>query len=57
MRELRGHITGYAVPTFVVDLPNGGGKTPLVPDYLLGREGSDLLFTSYDGNTYRYPDP
>ena len=57
VRGLRGHITGYAVPTFVVDLPDGGGKTPLVPDYFLGREGDELLFVSYDGNTYRYPDP
>jgi lysine 2,3-aminomutase len=56
MRGLRGHITGYAVPTFVIDLPSGGGKIPLVPDYSVGREGSDLLLTSYNGKTYRYPD-
>jgi lysine 2,3-aminomutase len=56
IRGLRGHTTGYAVPTFVVDAPNGGGKIPISPDYVLGYEGGDLLLRSYDGGTYRYPD-
>jgi lysine 2,3-aminomutase len=57
IRGLRGHTTGYAVPTFVVDAPNGGGKIPVAPDYLAGYNGDDLLLNSYDGGTYRYPDP
>ncbi|MGB5352914.1 MAG: KamA family radical SAM protein [Woeseia sp.] len=57
IRGLRGHTTGYAVPTFVVDAPNGGGKIPVAPDYLAGYSGDDLLLNSYDGGTYRYPDP
>jgi lysine 2,3-aminomutase len=56
IRGLRGHTTGYAVPTFVVDAPNGGGKIPLAPDYVVGYDGGDLLLKSYDGGTYRYPD-
>jgi lysine 2,3-aminomutase len=56
IRGLRGHTTGYAVPTFVVDAPNGGGKIPLSPDYVAGYENGDLLLNSYDGGTYRYPD-
>jgi lysine 2,3-aminomutase len=56
IRGLRGHTTGYAVPTFVVDAPDGGGKIPLSPDYVVGYEGDDLLLKSYDGGTYRYPD-
>jgi lysine 2,3-aminomutase len=56
IRGLRGHTTGYAVPTFVVDAPNGGGKIPISPDYVVGYENGDLLLRSYDGNTYRYPD-
>ncbi|MCJ7591814.1 MAG: KamA family radical SAM protein [Woeseiaceae bacterium] len=56
IRGLRGHTTGYAVPTFVVDAPNGGGKIPIAPDYVAGYEGDDLLLQSYDGGTYRYPD-
>jgi lysine 2,3-aminomutase len=57
IRGLRGHTTGYAVPTFVVDAPKGGGKIPISPDYVAGYEGGDLLLSSYDGGTYRYPDP
>ena len=40
---LRGHTTGYAVPTYVIDAPGGGGKIPLQPNYVVGREGDDLL--------------
>jgi lysine 2,3-aminomutase len=54
---LRGFTTGYANPTFVVDAPGGGGKIPLLPDYVVGRDGDDLLLTNFEGNVYRYPDP
>ncbi|MCA9186663.1 MAG: KamA family radical SAM protein, partial [Planctomycetales bacterium] len=54
---LRGHTTGYAVPTYVIDAPGGGGKIPLQPDYVAGRDGDFLLIRNYEGNTYRYPDP
>ncbi len=57
IRGLRGHTTGYAVPHFVVDAPGGGGKIPLLPDYVLGRDRDDLLLTNFEGNAYRYPDP
>ncbi|MEO8884098.1 MAG: KamA family radical SAM protein [Devosia sp.] len=57
IRGLRGHTTGYAVPQFVVDAPGGGGKIPLLPDYVIGRDGDDLLLTNFEGGTYRYPDP
>jgi lysine 2,3-aminomutase len=56
IRGLRGHTTGYAVPTFVVDAPAGGGKIPLAPDYAVRYEDDDLLLSSYDGGVYRYPD-
>ena len=56
VRSLRGHTTGYAVPTFVVDAPAGGGKIPIAPDYVAGFEAGDLLLRSFDGDTYRYPD-
>ncbi|MCB1741599.1 MAG: KamA family radical SAM protein [Gammaproteobacteria bacterium] len=54
---LRGHTTGYAVPTFVIDAPGGGGKVPLLPQYVLGREGDDLLIRNFEHKVYRYPDP
>ncbi len=57
IRQLRGHTTGYAVPQFVVDAPGGGGKIPILPDYIVGRDGDDLLLTNFEGGTYRYPDP
>ncbi|OKY74040.1 MAG: lysine 2,3-aminomutase [Desulfobulbaceae bacterium DB1] len=53
---LRGHTTGYAVPTYVIDAPGGGGKIPLLPETYLGREGNDILLKNYEGNIYRYPD-
>ncbi|MBN1831753.1 MAG: KamA family radical SAM protein [Deltaproteobacteria bacterium] len=56
IRGLRGHTTGYAVPTYVIDAPGGGGKIPLIPDYVEGREGDDLLLRNYQGHIYRYPD-
>jgi lysine 2,3-aminomutase len=57
IKGLRGHTTGYAVPTYVIDAPGGGGKIPLLPDYVEGREGDDLLLRNYLGHIYRYPDP
>jgi lysine 2,3-aminomutase len=57
IRGLRGHTTGYAVPTFVVDAPGGGGKVPVAPDYVAGREGDDLVLRNFENGLYRYPDP
>ncbi|WP_246044062.1 KamA family radical SAM protein [Ruegeria sediminis] len=54
---LRGHTTGYAIPQFVIDAPGGGGKIPLLPDYVVGRDGDDLVLRNFEGGHYRYPDP
>jgi lysine 2,3-aminomutase len=54
---LRGHTSGYAVPTYVIDAPGGGGKIPLQPNYVVGREGDDLILRNYENRTFRYPDP
>ncbi len=54
---LRGHTTGYAVPHFIVDAPGGGGKIPLQPDYLVGRDGDDLVLRNFEGKLFRYRDP
>lgn len=56
IQGLRGHTTGYAVPTYVVDAPGGGGKIPLLPEYAVGREKGDLLLRNYEGIVFRYPD-
>ncbi len=57
IQGLRGHTTGYAVPTFVIDAPGGGGKIPLLPESVVGRDGDDLLLRNFEGGLYRYPDP
>ena len=57
IQGLRGHTSGYAVPNFVIDAPGGGGKIPLMPEYVIGRDGDDLLLRNYEGLTFRYPDP
>jgi lysine 2,3-aminomutase len=54
---LRGHTSGYAVPSYVIDAPQGGGKVPLLPDYFVGRDGDDLVLRNYQGLHFRYPDP
>lgn len=54
---LRGHTTGYGVPTFVIDAPGGGGKIPLIPDSVVGRDGDFVVLRNYEGKTFRYPDP
>jgi lysine 2,3-aminomutase len=57
IRGLRGYTTGYAVPHYVIDAPGGGGKIPLLPEYLIGRSGDDLLIRNYEGKVFCYPDP
>jgi lysine 2,3-aminomutase len=56
IRGLRGHTSGYAVPTYVIDAPGGGGKIPLLPDYLVGRENDYVLLKNYEDKVFRYPD-
>lgn len=57
IRGLHGHTSGYAVPTYMVDAPGGGGKVPLTPSYVVGREGPDLVIRNHAGLIYRYFDP
>jgi lysine 2,3-aminomutase len=57
IQGLRGWTTGYAVPNYVIDAPGGGGKIPLQPGYMLGRDGDDILLRSFAGTVHRYPDP
>jgi lysine 2,3-aminomutase len=57
MDQLRGHITGYAVPTYVIDAPGGGGKVPVQSETLLGREDGAWRLRNWQGKTYTYHDP
>lgn len=56
MEHLRGHITGYAVPTYVVDAPGGGGKIPVSPDYIVSREPGKTVLRNFKGDIYQYVD-
>jgi lysine 2,3-aminomutase len=56
VRSLHGHTTGYAVPNYMIDAPGGGGKVPVAPNYVVRREGDDLLIRNYAGTLYRYTD-
>ncbi len=53
--NLQGHSSGLCVPHFAIDLPGGGGKVPIQPDYIIGTDGEALLIKNYKGNEYRYP--
>ncbi len=53
MRALRGHTSGLGVPAYVIDAPGGGGKIPILPDYLQ-TIGDEVVLKNYLGDTYTY---
>ncbi len=57
MEELRGHTTGYAVPTFVVDAPGGGGKIPVTPTYLVSQAKGKVTLRNYEFKIFNYTEP
>ncbi|MFC1532936.1 KamA family radical SAM protein [Thermodesulfobacteriota bacterium] len=52
---LQGHISGLGIPRFMIDLPQGGGKIPITPEYIRGTEGDHMVIRNYKGEYYRYP--
>jgi len=54
VEKLRGHTTGYAVPSYVVDAPGGGGKIPVAPNYVLSHANGVYTFRNYAGKIYQY---
>jgi len=54
---MRGHTSGLAIPHFVIDLPEGGGKVPLQPDYVLAKTGAEMIIRNYQGHLFRYRNP
>jgi lysine 2,3-aminomutase len=54
---MRGHTSGLAIPTYVIDLPGGGGKVPLQASYLMSRENGQMSFRNYLGKIYHYHNP
>jgi lysine 2,3-aminomutase len=57
IENLRGHTTGMAVPTFVVDAPGGGGKIPVMPNYILSQGDRRLVLRNYEGVITTYTQP
>jgi lysine 2,3-aminomutase len=56
MKGLRGYTSGYAVPTFVVDAPGGGGKIPLLPNYVVEHNDEHIVMRNYKGALCEYPE-
>lgn len=56
IKNLRGYISGYAVPTFVIDAPGGGGKIPVNPEYVISMANGKVKMRNYRGEVYCYPD-
>jgi lysine 2,3-aminomutase len=54
---LRGHTSGYAVPTYVVDAPGGGGKIPVMPNYLISYSDHKVVLRNYEGYITTYEEP
>jgi lysine 2,3-aminomutase len=54
---LRGHTSGYAVPTYVVDAPGGGGKIPVMPNYQISASDHKIILRNYEGYITTYEEP
>jgi len=54
---LRGHTSGFCVPTFVVDAPGGGGKTPVMPQYIISQTPKKVILRNYEGVITTYTEP
>jgi len=55
IQALRGHTTGFGVPQFVIDAPGGGGKIPLMPEYVKRFTKKEVVLRNFEGKEYRYP--
>ena len=54
IKALHGWTSGYAVPQYMIDAPGGGGKVPVLPDYIVSQDGPEFVIRSYAGQLYRY---
>ncbi|MDQ7823985.1 MAG: lysine 2,3-aminomutase [Candidatus Eremiobacteraeota bacterium] len=57
MESLRGHTSGIGVPTYVVDAPGGGGKIPVMPNYVISHGHNRVILRNYEGLIVSYPEP
>jgi lysine 2,3-aminomutase len=54
---LRGHTSGFCVPTYVVDAPGGGGKVPVMPDYVISHGYNKVILRNFEGVISCYEEP
>jgi lysine 2,3-aminomutase len=54
MEGLRGHMSGLGIPTYVVDSPHGGGKIPVMPNYLISAGDDAVILRNFEGQIVRY---
>lgn len=57
MEYLRGRLSGLAIPTFVVDAPHGGGKIPVLPNYVISTSPTHTVLRNFEGMVVNYPEP
>ncbi|MDD2636434.1 MAG: lysine 2,3-aminomutase [Bacteroidales bacterium] len=57
IENLRGHTSGFAVPTFVVDAPGGGGKIPVMPTYVISQSPGKIVLRNFEGVITTYSEP
>ena len=56
MDKLRGWTSGLAIPYYVIDAPGGGGKIPMLPNYVVSHDENTWVLRNYKYDIYRYPD-
>jgi len=54
-RSMRGHISGVAIPYLVIDAPGGGGKIPIIPDYIISINEKEVVLRNYENKVFKYP--
>ena len=57
IEKLRGYTSGFAVPTYVIDAPGGGGKIPVAPQYLISQTDTQVILRNYEGVITAYAEP
>jgi len=57
LEHLRGHVSGLAVPIFVVDAPGGGGKIPVMPNYMVSQHENKVVLRNFEGRIVAYEEP
>jgi lysine 2,3-aminomutase len=57
MEGLRGNTSGLAIPTYVIDLPFGGGKVPLQANYVVAQSEGEIILKNYQGRLFRFRNP